>query len=253
MVTNSITSTTIQRRSPITRKQSPVDKSTIQLIDDSCHAAGDRHDFWINFMNTLDVRHAAEVGIFRGDFAEKMLRNCGQIEKYYMIDPWRNLDAWDKPANADNNTFDLLMLRSLEKTAFAGNRRVVLRGKTTEVIDRIPDDSLDFAYIDGDHTLKGIAIDLIRVYPKIKTGGFMGGDDFCPGPLQHFPQFEPTLVFPFAIYFAEAVSARIYTLPYEQFLIEKSLDCKFELIDYAGIITSTGLKDQILESMRDCR
>jgi hypothetical protein len=25
---------------------------------------------------------------------------------------------------------------------------------------------LDFAYIDADHTLKGIAIDLIRVYPK---------------------------------------------------------------------------------------
>ena len=32
----------------------------------------------------------------------------------------------------------------------------MLRGTTTEVIDRVPDRSVDFAYIDGDHTLRGI-------------------------------------------------------------------------------------------------
>jgi hypothetical protein len=39
-----------------------------------------------------------------------------------------------------------------EKTDFAGTRRVVLRGTTTEVIDQISDGELAFAYIDGDHT-----------------------------------------------------------------------------------------------------
>jgi len=55
---------------------------------------------------------------------------------------------------------------------------VILRGKTAEVIDQITDGELDLAYIDADHTLKGIAIDLIRVYPKVRDGGFLGGDDF---------------------------------------------------------------------------
>jgi len=180
-----------------------------------------------------------------------MLRGGEYLDKYYMIDPWRNLDSWDKPANANNETLELLMQRSLEKTAFASGKRVVLRGKTTEVIDQIPDHSLDLAYIDGDHTLKGITIDLIRVFPKIKVGGFIGGDDFSPGDLQHFPEFEPTLVFPFAIYFAEAVSARIYALPYNQFLIEKTVAGNFELIDLAGTITSTGLKHQMLKTMQN--
>ena len=225
--------------------------NTKQLIDECTSVAGDRFDFWINFINTLGARHFVEIGVFRGDFAEKMLRNCECLEKYYLLEPWRNLDDWDKPANANNETLELLMQRSLEKTDFASKKRVVLRGKTTEVIDEIPDHSLGLAYIDGDHTLKGIAIDLIRAFPKVKTGGFIGGDDFCPGQLQHFPEFEPTLIFPFAIYFAEAVSARIYTLPYEQFLIEKTADGIFELIDLAGTATNTGIKDMMIRTMQD--
>jgi Methyltransferase domain len=221
-----------------------------QLIDDSLSAAGNRFDFWVEFINATRAHNIAEIGIFRGDYAENMLRSCVHIEKYYMLDPWRNLDAWDKPANTSNETFELLMQKGLERTAFASNKRIVLRGKTTEVIDEIPDDSLDFAYIDGDHTLKGITIDLIRVFPKVKTNGFIGGDDFCHDKLQHFPEFEPTLIFPFAIYFAEAVSARIYTLPYEQFLIEKTANGVFELVDLAGTAANTGVKNQILSSLQ---
>jgi len=225
--------------------------NTRQLIDACVPVARDRFEFWINFINTLGVRNAVEIGVFRGDFAEQILRNCECLEKYYMLDPWRNLEAWDKPANTNNEIFEQLMQRSLEKTAFASDKRVVLRGKTTEVIDAIPDGSLDFAYIDGDHTLKGITIDLIRAFPKVKTNGFIGGDDFCAGKLQHFPEHEPTLIFPFAIYFAEAVAARIYTLPYDQFLIEKTTDGIFELIDLAGIAANTGIKEQMLRAMQD--
>lgn len=219
---------------------------TMQLIRNLSTSSTDRFGFWSGFINSARIRNAVEIGIFRGDFAEQILRDCPGLEKYYMIDPWRNLGDWDKPANADDRTLEMLMQRSLERTAFAGNKRVVLRGKTTEVIDLIPDNSLDFAYIDGDHTLKGITIDLIKVFPKVRVGGFISGDDFCPGDLQHFPQFEPTLVFPFAIHFAEAVSARIFALPHDQFLIEKGDNSQFELVDLTGKINGTGLKNHIL-------
>ena len=81
-----------------------VTMNTKQLLNDCVTASGDRYDFWINFINTLGVRNFAEIGIFRGDFAERMLRSAKCLEKYYMIDPWRNLDSWDKPANANNET-----------------------------------------------------------------------------------------------------------------------------------------------------
>ncbi|MEO0338135.1 MAG: riboflavin synthase, partial [Bacteroidota bacterium] len=53
---------------------------------------------------------------------------------------------------------------TLDKTNFAKEKRIILRGKTTEVINKIKDNSLDFVYIDGDHTLRGITIDLINIW-----------------------------------------------------------------------------------------
>jgi len=108
----------------------------------------------------------AEVGVYRGDFAKVMLQQCDGLTRYYMIDPWKHLSGWNKPANQDDAVFGQFFQEAKEKTDFAAAKRVVLRGKTTEVIDQIPDGELDLAYIDADHTLKGIAIDLIRVYPR---------------------------------------------------------------------------------------
>lgn len=103
---------------------------------------------------------------------------------------------------------------------------------------------MDFAYIDGDHTLKGITIDLIRLFDKIRVGGWIGGDDFSRSIWQHTPNYEPSLIFPFAVYFAEAVGAKIYALPYSQFLIEKNEIESFSFVDLTGKYNHLELKSQ---------
>jgi hypothetical protein len=188
----------------------------------------------------------AEVGVYKGDFAAKLLESCDSIQEYYMIDPWRHLDDWNKPANTDDTSFNQYLSETRAKTDFAAKKRRILRGKTVEVIEEIPDGTLDFAYIDGDHTLKGITIDLIRVFPKIRAGGCIGGDDFTATVWQHKAAFEPTLVFPFAVYFAEAVGARIYGLPNAQFLIEKNDIQPFAFVDLTGHYGNINLRDQVL-------
>jgi methyltransferase family protein len=162
-----------------------------------------------------------------------------------MIDPWRHLDDWNKPANRDDDTFQRFFEETIRNTRAHEERRVILRGRTTEVIDRIPDCSLDFAYVDGDHSLRGITIDLLRVYPRIRDGGWIGGDDFSPSIWQHEQQYEPTLVFPFAVYFAEAVGSRIYGLPHGQFLIEKRHYDAFEFVDLTGTYGHRDLLSQM--------
>jgi len=138
-----------------------------------------------------------------------------------MLDPWRHLDDWNKPSNNDQPKFDEIYAQAMARTDFVRERRIVLRGKTTEMIDEIPDQSLDIAYVDGDHTLRGIAIDLIRTYPKVRPGGILGGDDCTATIWQHEEKFEPTLVWPFAAHFAEGQGAPIVILPYNQFAIIK--------------------------------
>ena len=181
-----------------------------------------------------NARNIVEIGIWEGDFTKEMLVRCGVIERYYMIDPWAKLPDWNKPCNFVPKKFDDIYDTAMENTVFAAEKCVVLRGRTKEVIDKIPDQSLDFAYIDGDHTLRGITIDLIKTLPKIKENGLIGGDDFTPNPWQHDVRFEPTLVCPFSIYFAEATNLPIVALPFDQFLIQKKTNGTFSFVDCTG-------------------
>lgn len=208
----------------------------------------DRLTLWRNLLLSMQARRVAEVGVFRGEFAASALDQCPLIEQYFMIDPWRHLDDWDKPANAASDVFEGYYREVLDRTRAHEARRVVLRGRTTEVADQIPDGSLDVAYVDGDHTLRGIAIDLHRMRPKIRPGGWIGGDDFARSVWQHGGSFEPTMVFPFAVHFAEAVDAAVYALPFGQFLI--LLGAPFEFVDVTGRYGSLGLRQQMRPPLR---
>jgi Methyltransferase domain len=208
-------------------------------------AAPSRAELWGRFLAATGPRQAGEIGIFRGEFTAAMLAACGTIERYWMIDPWRHLGDWNKPANTSDELFERIRAEALARTAAWEEKRVVLQGTTTEVIDRVPDASLDFLYVDGDHTLRGIAIDLIAAHRKVRDGGWIGGDDFSASIWQHEARFEPTLVFPFAVHFAEAAGDRIYALPHDQFLIEKLAGREFELVDLTGRYGDLGLNRQL--------
>ncbi|MDT8387835.1 MAG: class I SAM-dependent methyltransferase [Thiogranum sp.] len=200
-----------------------------------------RLQLWQTVLNATRAKTMVEIGVWKGDFAKHVLEQCPSIERYYMIDPWAMLPDWNKPFNVDTQVFSDVYAEAMEKTAFASTRTVVLRGRTKTVIDHIPDESLDFAYIDGDHTLRGITIDLIKLLPKMKKGGLIAGDDFTPNPWQHDIRFEPTLVCPFSIYFAEAMELPIVALPFDQFVIQKNDDAVFSFVDYTGAYSDISL------------
>src|SRR5580704_16026714 len=199
----------------------------------ACSARSNRQDIWSQIIQQAQAKDFLELGVLRGAFAEHILRHCPSITRYYMLDPWRHLDDWNKPSNNDQPKFDEIYAQAMARTDFARARRIVLRGRTTQMIDEIPDEGLDIAYVDGDHTLRGIAIDLVRTYPKIRPGGILGGDDYTATIWQHAENFEPSLVCPFAAYFAESYGAPIVILPCNQFAIIKPVppeNC-FRVID----------------------
>jgi hypothetical protein len=201
---------------------------------------------WSCFLNEAGCRSVAEVGVWEGTFARQMLCECNEIATYYLIDPWRNLSHWNKPWNVSDAEFENVFAKARANVAPFGARARICRGTTSEMLAGIPDGSLDFAYIDGDHTLRGITIDLLRIYPKIRPGGFIGGDDFCPSIWQHSRKFEPTLVCPFAVYFAEAVDAEIAILPHEQFILARPAEGGgFRIIETSGKPESYDLLPQL--------
>ena len=208
-----------------------IDEKTIRQL---ASGSSSRLDLWTRIIQSSQVRVMAEIGIWTAEVATHLLTQCEQIERYYMVDPWAPQPDWNGPYNVDSDRFAENYAIAMKNTAFAADRRVVLRGDTLSMIDKIPDNSLDMVYIDGDHTLRGITIDLIKVFPKIKEGGLIGGDDFINTPWQHGVTYEPTLVCPFSVYFAEAMNVPIVALPHKQFLISKTAGVPHTFTDLTG-------------------
>lgn len=205
-----------------------------------------RIQFAINYVNASQANHVLELGIWKGDFSSRLLKECPGIETYWMLDPWRNITDWNKPFNVSDDQFEAIFAEAMSATEFAGDKRRILRGTTTEEIHRIPDGSLDLAYIDGDHTLKGITIDMVSVWPKVREGGVVLGDDFCASIWQHHHRYEPTMVFPFAVYFAEAVQGTIVALSNEQFILQKAPEgAGFAFHDPKGFYTRSSVQAHV--------
>jgi len=59
-----------------------------------------------------------------------------------------------------------------------GDRFVLIRDFSDNVVDQFADGSLDFIFIDGLHTYEQLTIDCNNYYSKVKTGGIFSGHDF---------------------------------------------------------------------------
>ncbi len=213
-------------------------------LKDACQSSN-RLQLVSQMLNALEARSVCELGVWEGEFSEHVLRQVASVETYYMLDPWRHLDDWNKPFNVSMERFEEVFSKAVHCTDFASDRRRVLRGTTSEVIDEIPDSSLDAAYIDADHTFRGITIDFVSIFPKLRDGGLLLGDDCFESIWQHGADYEPTGVFPMVLYLAEAFQCELYLLPHHQFIVRK-VGRKFKVANLSGkSYANTNLLDQL--------
>lgn len=205
----------------------------------------DRFEFCKNILREKETAIFAEIGVWKGEFAAYILENCPSIEAYYMIDPWAHLGDWNKPANVPHDRFEHIYDLAMAATDFAAARRLVKRMTTLAAVKNFEDNYFDAVYIDGDHTLRGITLDLLSLYPKVKTGGLILGDDLSPTIWQHPDKYEPSFVFPFAVHFAEAMGCPIIAGPFNQFVILKNPDMGFHMQDLTKSYPATDILEQI--------
>ena len=122
----------------------------------------------------------AEVGVYRGIHARKLLKKHRSITTLYAIDPWINY----------TQMFDLPQAERICHFLLDGFGDRVVFCKSTAQTTKLP--PLDFAYIDALHTDEGVTADMNTIWPFIKPGGIMGGHDFdqnWPGVVQGVIRF----------------------------------------------------------------
>jgi len=129
-------------------------------------------------LNQRNVKIGAEVGVLTGQFTDFIKRHAPNIEKMYLIDPWKSIDGWTDIANASQEVMDLRY--QLVKAMFPTD--TILRMTSVEAAPKVNDGELDFVYLDARHDYMSIKEDINLWYPKVKNGGIFSGHDY---DLQH--------------------------------------------------------------------
>ena len=195
------------------------------------NSSKNRIDLIKNIIRLSNIKTFCEIGVYEANLSIELLKELS-FENFYLIDPWRNLEKWNKPFNHEEKLFKNIYANVIRKLKPYKNQITILRGTTSEVSHNIDSCSLDGVYIDGDHTLRGIVLDLHHIHSKLKKGGFIIGDDLKKNIWQHSIDYSPTLIYPYVVYYAEANNLPIFLLKHSQFLIINDTELGFKIFDY---------------------
>jgi len=113
-----------------------------------------------------------EVGVWMGDFSKQIVRIVGP-SMLHLVDPWSdaatmpNRIGWDGAAMAE------YVRSSLPRFC-----TTIHAQPSVSAACKFDDLSLDWVYIDGDHSEAAVLRDLAAWFPKIKPHGVIMGDDY---------------------------------------------------------------------------
>jgi len=134
-------------------------------------------------VKTYDAGHFVEVGAWQGSSAAFMAVEIINSKKNIKFDV---IDIWGKFSIAGLNTKnpELLPEDTVEKL-FYKNIEPVKHVVNASKIDSISgsriykDKSLDFVFIDANHSYDSVINDLNAWFPKVKSGGHIAGHDYA--------------------------------------------------------------------------
>lgn len=168
------------RNENIIKEVEEVANSFLSIRKKNCY----RDHFFPKMCKDLNFEFGAEIGVDKGGFSKHLLSKS-DLRILYCIDPWID----DFGSGYQKDYFDpagSTRRKQCEETLeeFIKEDRVELVQATgVEAAPEIPDGSLDFVYIDGDHSLEGIFQDIYAWTPKVRIGGIVSGHDYKDKPL----------------------------------------------------------------------
>jgi hypothetical protein len=118
----------------------------------------------------------AEIGICLGVTGELILKDKDtNIKTYYAVDNYPTYIDWnDLPITTERQ--ERIKLNAYDRLFPYGEVAFVYEDSKT-FAESIGDESLDFIFIDADHTYEGALRDFKQFWPKVKKGGIFSGHD----------------------------------------------------------------------------
>jgi predicted O-methyltransferase YrrM len=117
-----------------------------------------------------------EVGVAGGHFTKQILATWPTCSRLYAVDCWGAFDGNHLSDNQQEQRF-LEVTRDLSRH----KNVTIVRQYSHAAAATMPDESVDFIYIDADHSYAAALLDLKSWFPKLKKRGIMAGHDYYNG------------------------------------------------------------------------
>lgn len=126
---------------------------------------------------SLGFTKGAEIGVADGRFSLVLCQTIPGL-RLLCVDPYRKYDG--NPRGGPQSQHDGNYAKAQERPQ---NYDVLfLRRMSVEAAQTVPDGSLDFVFIDGNHQKEFVTADLEAWAPKVRSGGIVSGHDLYDFP-----------------------------------------------------------------------
>lgn len=140
----------------------------------------------------LGFKKGAEIGTEQGNYAEILCKANPKLH-LFCVDPWRvydnNLGYLKGTTQKQFETFYKETVRKLRPY-----KTTILRAKSMEAVKRFKNDFLDFVYIDANHRLEYVIMDIVEWAKRVRPGGIIAGHDFIRYKHQHYSHVAEALL-----------------------------------------------------------
>jgi uncharacterized Rossmann fold enzyme len=136
----------------------------------------------LNWLKDMRNPVGAEIGVFAGELSRRLLQRPDLA--LIMVDSWAeapkesSYGLGDFHGKLTQKEQDRYYAMTMQMTRFAGKRAQIIRDDSLRAAAVVPDQSLDFVFIDADHSYEACRADILAWLPKIKPGGFISGHDY---------------------------------------------------------------------------
>jgi hypothetical protein len=141
-----------------------------------------------------------EIGVQEGLYSYEILSRS-KLKTLYSIDPWSTYTGrvYNDVGDTSQEIHDYRYLKTIMKLMQFGTRSVCIRQASCEAVKLFKDESLDFIYIDANHSYEAVKEDLERWFPKIKPGGIFAGHDYLNGEVPYGTEWGSTGITDFGV------------------------------------------------------
>jgi len=130
----------------------------------------------VYLLRELDFKVGAEIGLAEGNYSRKLCEINPQM-KIYGIDAWKLYGVY---ADYSAEGLNLLCQKAKDQLGYFPNYEII-KEFSMEAVKKFKDDTLDFVYIDANHTEPYITQDITKWSKKVVSGGIVSGHDYFNG------------------------------------------------------------------------